>query len=90
MDTWFSCHCLTLCHILDRSLVLFPHRLFLQAPPHTPHDGPVNNPIGAPHLPAGGAVESQAPLGAAQGTKVGSGLGHRGMTHVLLTRGLLR
>lgn len=58
----FFCHCLTLCHVLDHSLVLIPN-LFLQVPPLTPHGGPVNDPFGGPHLPAEGAAEFQVPLG---------------------------
>lgn len=42
--------------------------------------------MGLPHPPAEGAVESQAPLGAAQGTKVRGGLflTHKGSQGALL------
>ena len=59
----FSCCCLTLCHVLDHSLVLIPHPLFLQVPALPPHDGPVNDSFGGPRLPTEGVADGEGSPG---------------------------
>lgn len=81
----FPCHWLTVLFQtihLDSSLI--SHRPL----PSIPMVDPGMTPVGLPHSLAEAAVESQVPLGVAQGTKLGSGLGHPDMAHFLLTRGL--